>query len=51
MPGVNHGFIARDSAGAAVEWMSSRFAGAERAERLRLSFAPVSVDFPQGLPT
>ncbi len=27
MPGVNHGFIARDSAGAAVEWMSSRFAG------------------------
>lgn len=27
VPGVNHGFIARDSAGAAVEWMSSRFAG------------------------
>ncbi len=27
MPGVNHGFIARDSAGAAVEWMSSRFTG------------------------
>lgn len=27
-PQVNHGFIGRDSAGAAVEWMAERFAGA-----------------------
>ena len=26
MPGVGHGFAARDSAGAAVEWMAGRFA-------------------------
>lgn len=28
LPGVNHGFIGRDSAGAAVEWMAERFAHA-----------------------
>jgi len=28
LPGVNHGFIARDSADAAVDWMADRFAGA-----------------------
>jgi acetyl esterase/lipase len=28
MPGVNHGFIARDRAAAAVDWMADRFAGA-----------------------
>ena len=27
LPGVNHGFIGRDSAGAAVKWMADRFAG------------------------
>jgi acetyl esterase/lipase len=27
MPGVNHGFIGRNSAGAAVDWMADRFAG------------------------
>jgi hypothetical protein len=27
MPGVNHGFAARDSANAAVIWMGERFAG------------------------
>jgi acetyl esterase/lipase len=27
LPGVNHGFIGRDSAGAAVDWMADRFAG------------------------
>lgn len=27
MPGVGHGFIARDSAPAAVDWMADRFAG------------------------
>jgi acetyl esterase/lipase len=27
MPGVGHGFAARDSANAAVDWMASRFAG------------------------
>ncbi len=27
LPAVNHGFIARDSAAAAVEWMTDRFAG------------------------
>ena len=28
LPKVNHGFIGRDSAGAAVDWMADRFAGA-----------------------
>lgn len=28
LPGVDHGFIARDSAGRAVEWIGNRFAGA-----------------------
>ena len=28
LPGVNHGFIARDSAGFAVEWMTDRFTSA-----------------------
>jgi len=28
MPGVSHGFIARDSAPAAIDWMADRFAGA-----------------------
>jgi acetyl esterase/lipase len=28
LPGVSHGFIARDSASAAVDWMADRFAGA-----------------------
>jgi acetyl esterase/lipase len=28
LPGVNHGFIGRDSAGAAVDWMAGRFANA-----------------------
>jgi acetyl esterase/lipase len=28
VPGVSHGFIARDSASRAVEWMSDRFADA-----------------------
>jgi len=28
LPGVNHAFIGRDSAGAAVEWITDRFAGA-----------------------
>jgi acetyl esterase/lipase len=27
LPGVGHGFIARDSAAAAIEWMGDRFAG------------------------
>jgi hypothetical protein len=27
MPNVNHGFAGRDSAGAAVGWISDRFAG------------------------
>lgn len=27
MPGVNHGFIGHDSAAAAVDWMTNRFAG------------------------
>jgi acetyl esterase/lipase len=27
-PGVNHGFVARDSAGAAIAWVADRFAGA-----------------------
>jgi len=27
LPGVNHGFIGRDSAGAAVDWIADRFAG------------------------
>jgi hypothetical protein len=27
MPGVGHGFIARDSAAAAIDWMADRFAG------------------------
>ncbi|MGB7101977.1 MAG: lipase family protein, partial [Xanthobacteraceae bacterium] len=29
LPGVNHGVIARDSAGMAVDWMAGRFAGAD----------------------
>jgi hypothetical protein len=28
LPGINHGFIGRDSASAAVGWMADRFAGA-----------------------
>jgi acetyl esterase/lipase len=28
LPKINHGFIGRDSAGAAVDWMADRFAGA-----------------------
>jgi predicted RNA-binding Zn ribbon-like protein len=28
LPGVSHGFIGRDSAGRAVDWMSGRFADA-----------------------
>lgn len=31
-PGVGHAFIARDAAGAAVEWMSARFLGEPMAE-------------------
>jgi hypothetical protein len=27
MPGVGHAFIARDVAGAAVDWMAARFTG------------------------
>lgn len=27
VPGVGHGFVARDSADAAVDWMMDRFAG------------------------
>jgi acetyl esterase/lipase len=29
VPGVSHGFIARDSASRAVDWLSDRFAGAD----------------------
>ena len=28
LPGVNHGFAARDSAGMAVDWIAGRFANA-----------------------
>ncbi len=32
---ANHGFIARDAAASAVDWMTDRFAGASGAERLQ----------------
>ena len=38
LPGVNHGFIGRDSAGAAVKWMADRF---RKASAQQLSVNPM----------